>query len=313
MQTEFNSTDYFELNLSHIVDDPITEVRLGPKDKDEAKKLKELSQDIAENGLIEPVVVRKVGDNGSYAVIAGHRRVAAIKLLGQDTVHAVLRDADDDQAARIAISENLKRKNFSPYSLALLMQKIRKQFNWGGEEGTRPVAEYLGVSPATVTEHEKLLTMVPKEVQQAVHAGAMSFAAAQELWQNVQPEKVGKVAAKAQEIADREAASSTPSAKKQAARKGKEPDKQVKKKHVQAAAKEEKAEKVVKARGRNELLDPFNMILEAAEGYQPSIVALAKYIVKTYAPGNGSSNGVVAKFNEIDEAITEAKVMKKHP
>lgn len=299
------------IDINLIDDDPITDVRLGPKQKGESQAIKELAESFTnDGGQLQPITVRGTS-GGRYSVITGHRRLAAAKSLGWEGIHAIVTDSDDDLAFRQAVAENLKRKNFTPLQVALLIGRIRKEHDWNGTEGTPSVADYLGVSRATVTEHEKLLSQ-PKDIQNQVHTGEMSFAAAQLLWQNVTEDQTEPVAARAKEIAKQEESQKSPAAKKQAAKKAKQtggtaPAGQVQRKHVEKAAKELGAEKTVTARGRGQLLEPFEMILEAADGFSSEVVVFCKYYVKTYATGGGTANGVVAKWSLIDEIVDDKK------
>ena len=301
-----SQTQLIDVNLIEL--DPVTDVRIGPADKGEEKRIEQLAADIDSNGLMQPIKVRpNPAKPGYYLIVFGRRRLEATQFLEKKQVEAFVDKLDDDEAWRQAVSENLKRKNFTTLQEALLYADVAaKHPDWSASA----IGELFGVSKAQVSEHLKLLEQ-PKQVQNDVHSGKMSFAAAQELWANVHPEKVEKVAAKAKELAETEGKKKQD---KQAKGKGKtaapaEP--KVERKHVEKAAKELEAEKVVKPRGRGALLEPFELILEAADSYSAEIVAFCKYYVKAYATGGGTAKGVITKLDVVDEVVNTKKAKQK--
>ena len=76
------------------------------------EKIEELAASIKENGLIQPIIVRKY--NRGYQIVAGERRYRASKLAGLKTVPCVIKDIDDKQVDTLAIIENIQRENLSP-------------------------------------------------------------------------------------------------------------------------------------------------------------------------------------------------------
>ena len=77
------------------------------------EELAELSQSIAENGLIQPIIVRK-SDIIGYELIAGERRLRACKRLGMTEIPAVVKKVTDQESRKQAIIENLQRSNLNP-------------------------------------------------------------------------------------------------------------------------------------------------------------------------------------------------------
>lgn len=164
----------------------------NPTEEDEAA-IEELKRMIAAEGQLEPVRVREITNNGSgpeYHLILGSRRTEAIFRLNVERaaenkppmkVRAEVVDGVDEPTAyRQAAMENLGRRNMSPMDLAMVVGNVRENMDWKGAKGTKRVAEYLGVSPATVVQADKLLTM-DGEVQRKVHTGVLSAQAAFEL------------------------------------------------------------------------------------------------------------------------------------
>jgi ParB/RepB/Spo0J family partition protein len=168
----------------------------------------ELARLIHEDGQNTPATVRETPDG--FELVAGHRRWAAIKYLReQGHEDAMLRVFIDpsitnaDTAYRVALEENIQRENFTDIEYARQITVIRKKFGWSkGQAGTGNVANFLGVSPATITQKEKLLEL-PTNIQADVQAGRMSGTAALEV-ASVQADKQEPVVAKASELAEEE-------------------------------------------------------------------------------------------------------------
>src|SRR5574344_1754974 len=113
----------FDIELTHIKADP----NQPRKDFDEEQIL-ELSQDIELHGLIQPIVVRKAGDE-DYFIVAGERRFRAYQLLGKTTIRAIIADKNwqENDIGYIQVSENLKRADLKFYEeVLLLIFEIRK-------------------------------------------------------------------------------------------------------------------------------------------------------------------------------------------
>ena len=123
------------------------------------ESLSELVQSIKENGLIEPLVVRKVND--TYELIAGHRRLRALQILEQVNVPVYIIDASDKQAAQLSIIENVQRKDLNPIDLALSFSVIIDQFNLTHEE----IAVSIGKSRVFVTNLLRLLHLDLSTIQ----------------------------------------------------------------------------------------------------------------------------------------------------
>ena len=92
--------------------------------------LEELAESIRANGVIQPLIVRKTGDNGAgFEIIAGARRYRAAKLAKQDTVPVLVRDLNDTEARTEQIIENLQRENIAPLEEATAYQELLKANN----------------------------------------------------------------------------------------------------------------------------------------------------------------------------------------
>lgn len=90
------------------------------------EKIAELAEAIKANGLIAPIAVRKV--EGRYQIIAGERRLRAVKQLGYSTIQAIIFDADDEATALMALSENIDREELSDYEVGQAIHSIEHLF-----------------------------------------------------------------------------------------------------------------------------------------------------------------------------------------
>jgi ParB family transcriptional regulator, chromosome partitioning protein len=121
----------------------------------------ELAQSIRENGLIQPIVVRKVDNH--YEIIAGERRYRAMQMLGYTTVTALVSHANDAQSAQMAIIENIQREDLTAIEEAKAYQTIMKANGWTQEK----IASLMGKSQSAIANKIRLLQLPPL-VQQAV-------------------------------------------------------------------------------------------------------------------------------------------------
>ena len=181
--------DYVELLPEEIVIDEEINVRpwsTAHESEADQAAIEQLKTSIAQEGQLQAIRVREVASNGdkpSYHLIAGRRRVNAIFGLNAELsaknkpgirVKAIVaRDVDDPAAYRQAAMENIIRRDMSPMDIAEVIKTVRENMGWEGGKNTKSVAKYLGVSPATISQHEKLLTL-PEEIQAKVHAGELS-------------------------------------------------------------------------------------------------------------------------------------------
>ena len=108
----FSDFENEEISAENVIDIPLTEIRPNPyqprKEFDQTA-LEELAQSIAENGVFQPIVVRK-SVNG-YQIVVGERRFRASKLAHKDTVPAIVRTLDESQMMEIGVLENLQRED----------------------------------------------------------------------------------------------------------------------------------------------------------------------------------------------------------
>lgn len=242
--------------------------RLGPTEK-ETEELENLQRSIIEVGQIQPVKVRYNADGG-YDLIAGRRRYMAVSMInaakakGETPLRlacVISRETSRNAKAlrsrgyREADHENRHRSNLSPMDEAENIRFLRSKFKGNREKVTKQIAAYLCVSPATVTQYEKLLTL-PEDKQLLIHNGEISRDAAFVL-AKVAPERQDEVLAAAKEMQVEEAAQAKAAGKKKV-RDGKT----VKSRHVKKAAAKTGATDAITARNKKEIVD----WIQAAQG-----------------------------------------------
>lgn len=123
--------------------------------------IKGLAESIKENGLLQPVTVRKAGNQ--YELIAGERRYRACKLNGQKDIEAIILEKTDDESANLALVENLQRENLNAIEQALAMRRIMKSENITQNE----LADKLGYRQSTVANKLRLLKL-PEYIKKAI-------------------------------------------------------------------------------------------------------------------------------------------------
>lgn len=160
-----------------IEDLPLAEVRSNPyqprKNFDE-KKLAELAESIKENGVLQPIIVRR--SVGGYEIIAGERRCRASELAGQATIPAIIRQFDESQMMEVAILENLQREDLTPLEEAQAYEMLQKNLGLTQEE----VSKKMGKSRPYITNYLRLLTL-PQKTKGLLQRGELSMGQARTL------------------------------------------------------------------------------------------------------------------------------------
>lgn len=131
-------------------------------------KIEELSSSIKENGLIQPIVVRK-GKKEKYEIIAGERRYRASKLAKLKTIQAIVMDIDKETSARLALIENIQREDLNPIEEALGYKSIIDEFKITQEE----LSTSIGKSRSYISNSMRLLNL-DKEVIDLIERGEIS-------------------------------------------------------------------------------------------------------------------------------------------
>ena len=146
-----------------------------PRTEFDETALRELAQSIKEQGVIQPVTVRKLGYN-KYQLISGERRLRASKMAGLSKIPAFIRVANDEQMLELALIENIHRENLNAIEVAVSYQRLIDECNMTQEE----VSEKVGKSRSAVANFLRLLKL-PAEIQIAIRDGHISMGHARAL------------------------------------------------------------------------------------------------------------------------------------
>lgn len=138
-----------------------------PRTEFATSDLAELAQSIRDYGILQPLVVSRVGNE--YRLIAGERRLRAAKQVGLRVVPVVVRDADEHQRLALALIENIQRVNLNPLELAVAYKKLKDEFNLTQEE----ISKRVGKSRSAVANFLRILNL-PDRIQQALREGMIS-------------------------------------------------------------------------------------------------------------------------------------------
>ena len=136
--------------------------------KFDVEKLEELSQSIAKNGLIQPIIIRKVKKN--FELVAGERRLKACKLVGIDKISAIVSDFDDRKAFESGLIENIQREDLTSIEEAEGYSRLMNEFNYTQEE----LAKIVSKSRSHVANLLRLISL-PKEVKKFILDGKLSL------------------------------------------------------------------------------------------------------------------------------------------
>ena len=169
------SGDFVAGAVAEIDIDLIETNPFQPRTEFDETALRELAQSIKEQGVIQPVTVRKLGYN-TYQLISGERRLRASKMAGLKTIPVFIRVANDEQMLELALIENIHRENLNAIEVAISYQRLIDECNMTQEE----VSEKVGKSRSAVANFLRLLKL-PAEVQIAIRDGHISMGHARAL------------------------------------------------------------------------------------------------------------------------------------
>jgi ParB family chromosome partitioning protein len=162
-QTGVIAADRDEIDVNNISANP-----KQPRTVFDEDQLTELALSIKEVGLLQPPVVRSIG-NGKYQLIMGERRFRAAKLAGLKSIPVIIRQTSDDQLLREALVENIHRSQLNPLEEAAAYQQLLNDFGYTHDE----LAMKLSKSRPVITNTMRLLNL-PPAVQRRVAAGVIS-------------------------------------------------------------------------------------------------------------------------------------------
>ncbi|MCF8219717.1 MAG: ParB/RepB/Spo0J family partition protein [Bacteroidales bacterium] len=169
-----------------VAEIPINSIEANPfqpRSEFAEEGLQELAQSITEQGVIQPLTVRKVGYE-KYQLISGERRLRASKLAGLERVPSFIRIADDQQMLEMSLVENIQRRDLNAIEVAISYQRLMEECSLTQEK----LSSRVGKKRSTITNYLRLLKL-PPDVQIALRDGTISMGHARTLI-NVEDEEV---------------------------------------------------------------------------------------------------------------------------
>lgn len=150
-----------EKEIMNIYIDDIIPNRFQPRLSFDEKSLQELSDSIRQHGIIQPLVVRRLGDK--YEIIAGERRYKASQMAGLSKVPAIVMNVDDQESAEVAVVENIQRRDLTALEEAESYKKLLDK----GYLTQEQLASRMGKNQATISNKLRLLTL-PKDIKDSL-------------------------------------------------------------------------------------------------------------------------------------------------
>jgi ParB family chromosome partitioning protein len=150
---------------------PVSRIRPNPyqpRTEWDAEQLRVLSESIRENGIIQPIIVRK--DTDGYEIIAGERRFRAACMAGLESVPVLEREATDDEMLELALVENIHRADLNPLERAKAYQRFISSFNLTQTDA----AKRLGEDRTVIANHIRLLDL-PEEIKSMLSDGRLGM------------------------------------------------------------------------------------------------------------------------------------------
>ena len=152
--SDSNEKNKVNTDISHLALEFLTPGKYQPRKHIDDATLNELADSIKVQGIIQPLIVRKV-EFSKYEIIAGERRWRAATIAGLTHVPAIVRDIEDNVALAFSLIENIQRENLNPVEEAVAFSKFRDEFSMTHDE----IAQMLGRSRVSVTNTLRLLSL----------------------------------------------------------------------------------------------------------------------------------------------------------
>src|SRR3972149_2237333 len=162
-------TPNLEVEVDRIASNPSQ-----PRRSFDEAKIDELANSVRDQGIIQPLLGRRVGEG--YELIAGERRLRAARKAGLREVPVIVREASNSETLQVALLENLQREDLNPIEEATAYQRLQEEFELSQEE----IAQKVGKSRPAVANCMRLL-LLPKEVQQELAQGKLPVGQARAL------------------------------------------------------------------------------------------------------------------------------------
>jgi ParB family transcriptional regulator, chromosome partitioning protein len=169
------SGEYVVGAIAHIPLDQIEPNPFQPRTNFDESELADLTLSIQENGIIQPITVRKIGYD-KYQVISGERRLRASKIAGIQELPAFIRVANDEQMVELALVENIQRQELNPLEIAISFQRLLEECQMKQED----LSQRVGKDRSTVANYIRLLKL-PTEIQIAIRDNKITMGHARAL------------------------------------------------------------------------------------------------------------------------------------
>ncbi|KHL68258.1 MULTISPECIES: ParB/RepB/Spo0J family partition protein [Pseudomonas] len=173
MQEEAATADQRE--LQHLPLDLIQRGKYQPRRDMDPEALEELAHSIQAQGVMQPIVVRPIGDN-RYEIIAGERRWRASQQAGLEKIPAMVREVPDEAAIAMALIENIQREDLNPIEEAVALQRLQQEFQLTQQQ----VADAVGKSRVTISNLLRLIAL-PEEIKTLLAHGDLEMGHARAL------------------------------------------------------------------------------------------------------------------------------------
>ena len=161
--------------MTQVSVDDLAPGQYQPRTKMHKSTLEELAQSIKEQGVLQPLVVRRLA-SGRFEIVVGERRWRAAQLAGISSVPAIVRDLNNDETAKIALIENLQREDLNALDQAKGLMRLQREFNLSQEE----LGLAVGKSRSAVSNLLRLLNL-STEVQALLEEGKIEMGHARSL------------------------------------------------------------------------------------------------------------------------------------
>ena len=161
--------------LRHLPVEYMERGRYQPRRDMSPDALEELAESIRAQGVMQPIVVRPLGEK-RYEIIAGERRWRAAQMAELDTIPAVVREVPDEAAIAMALIENIQRENLNPMEEAIALGRLKEEFGLTHQQ----VADAVGKSRAMVTNLLRLMSLEP-DVKKLLEHGDLEMGHARAL------------------------------------------------------------------------------------------------------------------------------------
>lgn len=181
MEEEYSDAPSEEEKVNSLMDLDVKKIRSGqyqPRKSFEESELGELAASIAQNGVMQPIIVRPIEGGGEvkYEIIAGERRWRASKRVGLDSVPAIIRKMSDQQALELALVENVQREDLSALEEAAGYSQLIDEFGYTQEQ----LAGAVGKSRSHIANLLRLLGL-PDEIKALLQSGKLTMGHARAL------------------------------------------------------------------------------------------------------------------------------------